>query len=103
MYKLHVIDKLVEQNMTSGAKAKTYTASEARNRFADLFNEAFYEGPVIVKKSSKSVAVISLETLELLTEQEAQGDAHQAREALREFLAKGGKSWNELKSELKTE
>lgn len=91
------MSKLAEQNMTG---AKTYTASEARNRFADLFNEAYYGGPVIVKKSTKSVAIVSLEMLAALTDEESQEDAKRAREALKEFLALGGKRWKDLKKEL---
>lgn len=92
------MSKLAEQSMTTGAK--TYSASEARNRFADLFNEAYYEGPVIIQKSTKSVAVISLEMLAALTDEESQEDAKRAREALREFMSKGGKRWKDLKQEL---
>lgn len=85
--------------MTAGAK-RTYSASEARSRFADLFNEAYYDGPVIIQKSTKSVAVISLELLAALTDEESQEDAKRAREALREFMSKGGKRWKDLKQEL---
>ncbi|WP_127142587.1 type II toxin-antitoxin system prevent-host-death family antitoxin [Pelagibacterium montanilacus] len=91
--------KLAEQNMTAGAP-KTYTASEARSNFADLFNEAFYGGPVIIRKSSRSVAVVSLDMLVALTDNESRADAERAREALKEFLSEGGRSWTDLKKEL---
>lgn len=94
------MSKLAEQKMTTGAK--TYSASEARNRFADLFNEAYYGGPVIVQKSTRSVAVISLEMLTALTDEESQEDAKRAREALREFMSTGGKRWKDLKQELES-
>ncbi|WP_417463257.1 type II toxin-antitoxin system Phd/YefM family antitoxin [Kordiimonas sp.] len=86
--------------MTTGAQTKTYTASEARNNFSDLFNEAFYGGPVIIRKSAKSVAVVSLEMLAALTDEESQEDAKKARESLKEFLSEGGRSWTDLKKEL---
>ena len=91
--------KLAEHIMTAGVP-KTYSASEARSKFSDLFNEAFYGGPVIIRKSSKSVAVVSLEMLAALTDDESQADAKRAREALKEFLSEGGRPWTDLKKEL---
>jgi prevent-host-death family protein len=92
------MSKLAEHIMATGVR--TYTASEARNRFADVFDEAFYGGPVIIEKSSRSVAVVSLEMLAALSDEESQEDAKRAREALREFLKQGGKQWKDLKKEL---
>jgi hypothetical protein len=46
------------------------------------------------------VAVVSLEMLAALTDEESQEDAKRAREALKEFLKTGGKRWKDLKKEL---
>jgi prevent-host-death family protein len=98
-YRMSVMSKLAEHIMTTGVR--TYTASEARNRFADVFDEAFYGGgPVIIEKSSRSVAVVSLDMLAALTDEESKEDAKRAREALKEFLNRGGKPWKDLKKEL---
>ena len=95
------MSKLAERTMSMlSGEARTYTASEARSKFADLFNEAFYDGPVIIRKSTRSVAVVSLDLLAALSDEESAEDAKKAREALREFLSKGGKQWNDLKREL---
>jgi hypothetical protein len=86
--------------MTTGDRVRTYKASEARNRFADVFDEAFFGGTVIIEKSSRCVAVVSLETLAALSDEESREDAKQARAALKEFLQQGGKRWKDLKKEL---
>lgn len=92
------MSKMAERNMTTGVK--TYSATEARDKFADMFNEAFYSGPVIIKKSTKSVAVVSLELLAALTDEESRQDAERARTALKEFLSQGGRPWNDVKKGL---
>ena len=78
----------------------TYSASEARNKFADIFNEAHYGGPVLIDKHGKRVAVVSIALLERLAHLEALIDSEHAAEALKEFNAKGGKTMDEIAKEL---
>jgi prevent-host-death family protein len=78
----------------------TYTATEARNRFADIFNEALYGGPVVIDKQGKKVAVIPLPLLERLAELEALFESKNAQEALTEFQSQGGRSMEDIEKEL---
>jgi prevent-host-death family protein len=82
------------------AQPRTYTATEARDKFADIFDAAIHEGPVFVTRRSKTVAIISADLLRVLTEVEAFMDNKKARDALREFLAEGGTPLEKIKEEL---
>ena len=52
-------------------KKKAYSATYARNNFAELINEAIYRGPVFVRKHKQEVAIISAELFNALTELES--------------------------------
>ena len=78
----------------------TYKASEARNKFADIFNEAHYRGPVLIDKHGKKVAVVPMELLDRLAELEALIDIDHAQKSLAEFQSLGGKTMKELQEEL---
>jgi len=78
----------------------TYTASEARNRFADIFNEAHYGKPVLIDKHGRKVAVVSMSLLERLAELEACIDSMHAQKALEEFQREGGRTMEEIEKEL---
>jgi prevent-host-death family protein len=83
---------------TSG-DTKKYTATEARNRFSDIFDEAYFGERVIVRKRDRSVAVVSialLEKFEQLLELEAAIEAHGAKNALKEFQSEGGKTMEQM-------
>lgn len=90
----------MERNRDRMKTVRTYSATEARAQFSDLFDEAFYKGPVIVRKNSKRVAVVSMELLKELIDAEVGEDAMRAQEALREFLQQGGTTLADLKDEL---
>jgi len=77
-----------------------FSASEARKKFSDVFNLAVYKGPVLITKGDKKVAVVNAELLRLLTEKVAARDLEAARNALRDYEAKGGTSLEQLKKEL---
>ena len=78
----------------------TYSATEARNRFSDIFNEAHYGSPVVIDKHGKRVAVVSISVLERLAELEAYIDSMQAQEALEEFREMGGRTMEDIEKEL---
>lgn len=78
----------------------TYSATEARNKFADIFNEAHYGKPVVIDRNGKKVAVVSMELLERLAELEACIDSKDAQTALEEFRQSGGRSMKDLEAEL---
>ena len=78
----------------------TYTASEARTKFSDIFNEAHYGKPVVINKQGRKVAVVSLELLERLAELEAWVDSVHAQESLDEFRQRGGRTMEEIEREL---
>ncbi|MEE4012084.1 type II toxin-antitoxin system prevent-host-death family antitoxin [Roseibium sp. FZY0029] len=78
----------------------TYTASEARSKFSDIFNEALYGKPVVINKHGKQVAVVSLALLDRLAELEAYVDSLDAQKALEEFHSQGGTSMADLEKEL---
>ncbi len=82
---------------------KEYSASEARNRFSDVFDQAHYGKPVIVKKHSRKVAIVPLELLDRLSELEALIDTQQAESALEEFNKMGGRNMEDVLSELDIE
>lgn len=77
-----------------------FTATEARNKFSDIFNRAHYGGGVLIEKHGKRVAVVPLEILDRLAELEALIDSTEARRALDEFHSKGGVTLDELEKEL---
>ena len=78
----------------------TYSATEARNKFADIFNEAHYGRPVLIDRNGKKVAVVSMTVLERLAELEACIDSMAAQESLNEFREKGGRTMEEIEAEL---
>ncbi len=78
----------------------TYTASEARTKFADIFNEALYGKPVVIDRQGRKVAVVPLAVLERLAELEAWVDSVHAQEALDEFRQSGGRTMEEIEKEL---
>lgn len=78
----------------------TYTASEARSKFSDIFNEAHYGKPVVINKQGRKVAVVPLELLDRLAELEAWVDSVHAEKALNEFHKQGGRSMEEIEREL---
>lgn len=80
-------------------KLKVYNASEARQRFSDLFNEVVYTGPVIVKKYNQTVAIVPAEWLERLECLEAEKRQEMAQAALRDMKERGGKDFDRLKEE----
>lgn len=82
---------------------KTYTATEARNKFSDLFDAAHFGERVVVRKRNRRVAIVSmsfLEHVDRLLEMEAALEAKAAKVALDEFQEKGGKSMIEIEKEL---
>ncbi|THF55811.1 type II toxin-antitoxin system Phd/YefM family antitoxin [Ollibium composti] len=76
------------------------SASEARSKFSEVFDAAYHGNPVVVRKHSRTVAIISMELLQSLAELEAKRDSEKARKALREFLKEGGTPMSQLKKEL---
>lgn len=84
----------------NGAGMPTFTATEARNNFSDMFNQAHYGGGVLIEKHGKRVAVVPLELLDRLAELEALIDSRDAQRALEEFHSKGGVTLDELEKEL---
>lgn len=82
---------------------KTYAATEARAKFSDLFDAAYYGERVIVTKRDRKVAIISIKLLkqiDQLLEVEAEEEAKQAHRALEEFQSEGGKTMEQIKQEL---
>jgi len=80
-------------------KAIEYKATDARNHFSDIFDAAYFEERVVVKKRDRRVAVVSMELIErldALLELEARLDACDAKQALNEFHEKGGKTMEQL-------
>lgn len=94
----------LETHMQGALKeTETYAASEARQKFADIFDAAYFGKTVVVTKRDRKVAVVSMETLQKLNkllESEAEKEAISAAKALKEFQAKGGKTMEQIKQEL---
>lgn len=89
------------EERTRATPTKTYTATEARNNFSEIINEAIYKGPVFVKRNKKQkVAIISEELFRILTELEALLDSGDAKEAFEEFLKRGGVTLDQIEEEL---
>lgn len=84
----------------SSKKAKEYSATEARQKFSELFDEAVYNGPVYVVRRKHRVALIDAELLNQLTELQAAIDSKEAVAALEEYNDKGGIKLSRLKEEL---
>lgn len=82
------------------AKRKEFTASQARSNFSEVFDAAFHEGPVIIRKNSKQVAMVSMEFLQMLADFEESHDSKKADSALAEFLKEGGTPLQDIKREL---
>lgn len=84
-------------------ETRKYTATEARSRFSDIFDEAYFGERVIVHKRDREVAVVSMkliEKFEQLLELEASIEAKDAEAALKEFQSEGGKTMEQIKQEL---
>ncbi len=83
-------------------KARTYSVTEARENFSEVFHEVAYGGKaaVIRKRGDRAVAVVPYDILELLTRVEAMLDAHNAGVALEDYKTEGGISLEDLKSQL---
>ena len=79
---------------------RTYTATEARNRFSDVFDEAHYGAPVVVRKGNKAVAVIPFEMLRHFEELEARLDKMHAQVAMQTDRSDRRKTIEQLKREL---
>ena len=77
-----------------------YNATEARNAFSELLEEAFYRGPVFVKRRKKVAVLISQEDYDRLIALETEKDIEDAQAALEDFKARGGISMNELMKDL---
>ena len=85
---------------------KTYAATEARSKFADVFDEAYYGARVFITKRDRQVALVSvsfLERVDKLLEMEAAIEAEAAKAALEEFQSKGGKTMEQIEQELDME
>lgn len=93
----------MKTNISNQKETKVYQASVARNKFADVFDEACYGTTVVIEKRNRKVAVVSMSVLERLSSLEALVDSMHAEEALREFNQLGGKTMRELKKELSDE
>ena len=78
----------------------TFSATEARNNFSDMFDQAHYGGGVLIEKRGRRVAVVPLEVLDRLAELEALIDTADAKRALEEFHKTGGTTLGELEKEL---
>ncbi len=107
LYKMRITAKGSERKMTiqdtkqaQTTQMPTFTATEARNKFSDIFNQAHYGGGVLIEKHGKRVAVVPLEILDRLAELEALIDSADAQRALDEFHQMGGTSLNDLEKEL---
>ena len=81
----------------------TFSATEARKNFSDIFNQAHYGGGVLIEKHGKRVAVVPLEILERLAGLEAFIDSAEAQRALEEFHSTGGITLDELEKELEND
>ncbi|MBU4531226.1 MAG: type II toxin-antitoxin system Phd/YefM family antitoxin [Hoeflea sp.] len=88
---------------TATEQMPTFTATEARNKFSDIFNQAHYGGGVLIEKHGKRVAVVPLELLDRLADLEARIDSADAQRALDEFQRQGGSTLDELEMELEND
>lgn len=100
LYKVYRMYEIKERVTRMSAKRKEFTATEARSNFSEVFDAAFHEGPVIIRKNSKKVALVNLELLQMLAEFEESVDSKKADKALAEFLKDGGTPLKDLKKEL---
>ena len=85
------------------ANTRVYSATEAREKFSDIFDAAHFGQRVVVRKRGREVAVVPVEVLrqlERLSELEAALDSLKAEIALSDFQQKGGKTMKEIKQEL---
>jgi len=83
--------------------AKTYAATEARSKFSDIFDAAYFGERVVIKKRDREVAIVSmtfLERVDRLIELEAMIEAEAAKAALEEFQSVGGKTMEQIEQEL---
>lgn len=90
-------------NQGATPATKTYGATEARAKFSDIFDEAYFGERVFVKKRERCVALVSvdfIETAERLIEMQAEIEAEHAKLALEKFQSEGGKTMEQIKAEL---
>jgi prevent-host-death family protein len=82
---------------------RKYTTGEARDRFAEVVNEAaFGNNRVVLTRHGKDIAaVVPIADLEVFQELERLIDVEEARRALREVQAGESISLDELKKALK--
>ena len=83
--------------------AKTYTATEARAKFSNLCDTAYFGERVFITKRDREVAIVSvkfLDRVDKLLEMEAAIEAEAAKAALDEFQSMGGKTMEQIKQEL---
>jgi prevent-host-death family protein len=83
-------------------RARTYTVTEARDNFSEVFHEVAYGGKaaVIRKRGDRAVAMVPYDILELLTRVEALLDTNNAKGALESYRTEGGISLADLKKQL---
>tara|TARA_R110000744_G_scaffold125730_15_gene231916 strand:- start:66238 stop:66609 length:372 start_codon:yes stop_codon:yes gene_type:complete len=84
----------------SVANKKTYQATEARQNFSEIIDEAVHNGPVYVQRRRHRVVIICEEQFDELISREAAHDAEAADAALKDYLKNGGISLKDLKDEL---
>lgn len=80
-------------------ETRVYTASEARQRFADLFDEAVSSGRVMVTRRKKTVAIVDAAWLEEVERRLAEVEANDAETARREMEESGGKDLDQFEKE----
>ncbi|GJL94314.1 MAG: hypothetical protein DHS20C05_07190 [Hyphococcus sp.] len=81
-------------------ETRTYTASQARQKFADLLDEVASSGRVIVKRRKKTVAMVDAEWLEQLERRVAESEADKAERARKHLEKNGGKDLEEFEKEV---
>lgn len=92
-----------KQETSKLEKMKIFTATEARAKFSDVFNQAHYGDGVLVEKQGKKVAVIPIDVLQRLAELEELIDNLNAKDSLGEFQQMGGTTLDDLEKELLNE
>jgi prevent-host-death family protein len=86
--------------ITTTSEHKVYTASEARRKFADLFDEAVSSGKVMVTRRRKTVAMVDAEWLEEIERRLGEKDADEADRARHHIEENGGKELNQFEKEV---
>lgn len=78
----------------------TYSATEARNKFSEVFDEAMLQGTVFVERRKRKVAIIPVELYDALMSLQAADDLKAAQEALEDYKNRGGTTLTDLIEEL---